>query len=315
LLEIDPFESSLTKTYIYVADPPSLGRADRQILAQHDGDISDDKYFYLHDRLGSVRLVIDDQGAVKNTYTYEPFGQMLASECTENVSNPFKFTGQYFDSEIEEYYLRARQYNPHIARFTSRDPVKGSFKVPLTLRQYLYCINNPVNRIDPAGELSLTDISVTQAISSGIRGWQAFSYTRKAYAFARHITAAADLRDVMLATLTLGLDIGQDYATGKLFNYGLKGLGKLSASLAPNDLHHIFAKPGHKLGPILGKFGGSIDDAGRAVEDAFQEAVDSGVYAGQDVKKGIVISVAGELAVVKGNIVDGVARVGTFFIP
>ncbi len=54
LLETDPCESSLTKTYIYVADPPSLGRADGEILAQHDGDISDARYFYLHDRLDSV---------------------------------------------------------------------------------------------------------------------------------------------------------------------------------------------------------------------------------------------------------------------
>jgi len=70
-----------------------------------------------------VRLVIDDSGSVKNHYTYNPFGELFATETIENVSNPFKFTGQYYDSEIKEYYLHARQYNPHIARFTSRDPI------------------------------------------------------------------------------------------------------------------------------------------------------------------------------------------------
>ncbi|MBN2137809.1 MAG: hypothetical protein JW720_08380, partial [Sedimentisphaerales bacterium] len=78
LLEIepaeDPADSSLKKTYIY---------ADRQIIAQHDGGRTAAKYFYLHDRLGSVRLVIDDDGDVQNTYTYEPFGEMLATEVTE----------------------------------------------------------------------------------------------------------------------------------------------------------------------------------------------------------------------------------------
>ena len=99
----------MKKKYIYVADP--LG-ADRQILAQHeiDDDATPDpianKYFYLHDRLGSVRLLIDDQGAVKNMYTYDPFGEMFAAECSETTENPFKFTGQWFDAEIEEYYLR-----------------------------------------------------------------------------------------------------------------------------------------------------------------------------------------------------------------
>jgi RHS repeat-associated protein len=61
------------------------------------------------------------------------------------------FTGQYYDSEIAEYYLRARQYDPHIARFTARDLVFGQFEEPLTLHRYLYCRNNPVNMVDPQG--------------------------------------------------------------------------------------------------------------------------------------------------------------------
>jgi len=149
------------KTYVY---------ANSEVIAQHDGDTSADRYFYLHDRLGSVRLVIDDQSAVKNTYTYEPFGEMFTTECTETIENPFKFTGQYFDSEIEEYYLRARQYNPHLARFTSREPVAGQFKEPLTLHKYLYCMSDPVNRIDPSGELSLTEVAFSAGMNSGLYG-------------------------------------------------------------------------------------------------------------------------------------------------
>jgi hypothetical protein len=81
----------IVKTYVY---------ANSEVIAQHEGDTSADRYFYLHDRLGSVRLVIDDSGAVKNSYTYEPFGEMFATECTETIENPFKFTGQWFDDEI-----------------------------------------------------------------------------------------------------------------------------------------------------------------------------------------------------------------------
>jgi len=147
----------IVKTYVY---------ANSEVIAQHDGDTSADKYFYLHDRLGSVRLVIDDQSAVKNTYTYEPFGEMFATECTETAENPFKFTGQYFDSEIEEYYLRARQYNPHLARFTSRDPVAGQFEQPLTLHRYLYCVNAPVNWIDPDGKWAIY-VTATSTASMG----------------------------------------------------------------------------------------------------------------------------------------------------
>ena len=46
LLEIDTSDDSITKTYIY---------ANSQIIAQHDGDHSASRYFYLHDRLDSVK--------------------------------------------------------------------------------------------------------------------------------------------------------------------------------------------------------------------------------------------------------------------
>jgi len=141
------------KTYVY---------ANSEVIAQHDGDTSDDRYFYLHDRLGSVRLVIDDGGTVQNYYTYEPFGQTIESGGT--LDNPFRFTGQYFDSEIEEYYLRARQYNPRIGRFTSRDPIGGEFQKPLTLHKYLYCRSDPVNHIDPNGRDLVSAITTGAAL-------------------------------------------------------------------------------------------------------------------------------------------------------
>ncbi len=140
LLEIDTSDDSIAKTYIY---------ANSQIIAQHNGDYSDLMYFYLHDRLGSVRQLINTNGNVIRLYTYNPFGQTLEVEGT--LSNPFRFTGQWFDREIDEYYLRERMYDPYISRFTSRDPVFGKFREPLTLHKYLYCGNDPINAIDPWG--------------------------------------------------------------------------------------------------------------------------------------------------------------------
>jgi RHS repeat-associated protein len=130
------------KTYVY---------ANSQILAQHNGNYNAPRFFYLHDRLGSVRLVINSAGDVNDTCTYNPFGEMFAAECNETVSNPFKFTGQFYDSETGQYYLKARMYDPPLMRFIYRDPVFGKFEEPLTLHKYLYCGNDPINRIDPWG--------------------------------------------------------------------------------------------------------------------------------------------------------------------
>jgi RHS repeat-associated protein len=72
--------------------------------------------------LGSVRLVIDSSGHVKNRYTYNPFGELHATETEENILNPFKYTGQYFDSETGLYYFINRIYDPYLSRFTAYDP-------------------------------------------------------------------------------------------------------------------------------------------------------------------------------------------------
>jgi RHS repeat-associated protein len=142
-----------------------------QIFAQHDGSFNAKRYFYLHDRLGSVRQVIDTMGNVVNHYTYRPFGELYpAPDFEQTVNNPFKFTGQYYDFEINEYYLRARVYDPHIGRFTARDPVRGEFKEPLTLHRYLYCLSNPVNRLDLRGEFSFPEILMTSAINATLGG-------------------------------------------------------------------------------------------------------------------------------------------------
>lgn len=72
LMELDG-SGSIEKSYIY---------ANSQIIAQHDGDSSASRYFYLHDRLGSVRQVIDTSGDVEQMYTYGPFGNLLEYDGT-----------------------------------------------------------------------------------------------------------------------------------------------------------------------------------------------------------------------------------------
>ena len=143
--------NSFTNSYIY---------ADAQILVQyaHSGDpnAADDKYYYVHDRLGSVRMVVDcntvaETVTARNTYTYSPFGKPYTGELSETVYNPFQFTGQWLDVEIDQYYLRARMYDPTMMRFTTRDPVDGKMEEPLTLHKYLYCGNDPMNRVDLNG--------------------------------------------------------------------------------------------------------------------------------------------------------------------
>lgn len=155
LCELDNSDDSLETSYIY---------ADAQILVQytHNDDVDEtinERFYYVHDRLGSVRLMVDyddstDVVSAVNTYTYNPFGDHYAPDISGTTYNPWQFTGQYNDEEIDQYYLRARQYDPAMMRFTTRDPVVGGQREPLTLHKYLYCVNDPSNRVDPTGEFA-----------------------------------------------------------------------------------------------------------------------------------------------------------------
>ncbi len=155
-------------SYAWVIDPdytyPQLSGCGYSLP---DRQISDSKlFFFLHDRLGSVRQVIDSDAHVCCLYTYDPYGRLLESDSDLSVNNHLMFTGQFYDAEIDQYYLRARQYCPTTARFTGCDPILGNYNSPLTLHQYLYCLNDPVNRYDLDGRMSLAGTMTSSGIAN-----------------------------------------------------------------------------------------------------------------------------------------------------
>jgi len=162
LVELDPSDNNaVKKCYI---------RTEDQVLMQRDGDMdTGDKYFYLHDRLGSVRALIDTDGDVESQYTYDPFGNHLENNTAGNTDNRYRFGGYKWDSTIGKLNNNARWYDPQTYRFTGRDPVRGEFEEPLTLHAYLYCLNNPINNIDPTGEVVAITTTASAATSAHLR--------------------------------------------------------------------------------------------------------------------------------------------------
>jgi RHS repeat-associated protein len=69
------------------------------------------------------------------------------------VANNYLYRGEQYNSDLGFYYLRARYYNPQTGRFLSRDPESGKPYIPATLHKYLYAGGDPVDRIDPRGQL------------------------------------------------------------------------------------------------------------------------------------------------------------------
>ena len=100
-------------------------------------------YHYASDEQGST-IFITDEDKICNKYDYDAWGNLTT--CEEIIPNRYLYTGQQFDQITQQYYLRARYYNPVIARFTQEDIYRGD-----GLNLYTYCDNNPVIYYDPSG--------------------------------------------------------------------------------------------------------------------------------------------------------------------
>ena len=125
--------SATTTTYLYGLS----------LIAETDN--AGTTHFYLGDGLGSTTQLVESDGDVANTYTYDVWGALRST--TGTTANQFDFTGEQADHKANRglVYLRARHYDPALGRFLSRDPLP-------TGNRYAYVGNNPVNFTDPSGE-------------------------------------------------------------------------------------------------------------------------------------------------------------------
>lgn len=106
--------------------------------------------FLLHDHLGSARLVVDGEGKLLSSHSYNPFG-ISSSPLPGNSLAP-GFAGLFHDSLAALTVTRGRTYVPDMGRFLQMDP---QHRIPMgaqeDLSPYAYCGCNPVNRIDRDG--------------------------------------------------------------------------------------------------------------------------------------------------------------------
>ena len=110
--------------------------------------LSDGKYhYYLKDHQGNNRVVINQSGTVEETNHYYPFGGVFAS--SGNVQ-PYKYNGKELDAKkgLNWYDYGARHYDAALGRFTTVDPSAENY---YSTSPFTYCLNNPLNYIDPLG--------------------------------------------------------------------------------------------------------------------------------------------------------------------
>jgi RHS repeat-associated protein len=105
-------------------------------------------YRIISDQLGSPRLAVNvaNLSDVPFTATYTSFGQMTGSALDWLV---FGFAGGSYDFESGLVRFGARDYDPQIGRWLSRDPKRFD---ATGANLFGYTMDDPINHVDPLGE-------------------------------------------------------------------------------------------------------------------------------------------------------------------
>jgi RHS repeat-associated protein len=107
---------------------------------------------YHADRLGSVRWVTDGTGNLVASYVYEGFGKVVGQ--SGGGGGPYQFCGLWGyrnDQDAGLLHVGARYYEVETGRWVQKDPLDNVIN-PKNLNKYVYCVNDPINRIDPNGK-------------------------------------------------------------------------------------------------------------------------------------------------------------------
>ena len=112
-------------------------------------------YYCTHDLTKNVCELLDGNGTVAATYDYAPFGAVTETVPADAVApaNPFQWSSEVYDSELDLVYYNYRHYSPSDGRWLSRDPIEEQGGENL----YGVCVNDCISKIDILGRAMRDD--------------------------------------------------------------------------------------------------------------------------------------------------------------
>jgi RHS repeat-associated protein len=122
-------------------------------------NVNGTEYYYLKNAQGDITHIVDCDGVEVASYEYDAWGNHLSINGGDIAEiNPYRYRGYRYDLETGFYSLQSRYYDPEIGRFINADDTDVLGVEQGSLLQYnlfAYCLNNPVNRFDDSGNISL----------------------------------------------------------------------------------------------------------------------------------------------------------------
>ena len=229
---------------------------------------------YLTDHQGNVRVVVDENAAVKQVNHYYPYGALFAESTNGNVQ-PYNYNGKELDRMhgLDWYDHGARHNDAAIGRWHVMDPLCEKY---YDVSPYAYCAGDPVNAIDPDGKSIWTKMLKTtmkigsRVASNGLRELgKAATYTEAVSDIKENATTVVDGNastidrigaGVSLASELLPVSVGDVKGIGD-FVKSVNGNSKLS-TLAQH-IYRIFDKATNKTVKV-GISGGKVAKNGKS---------------------------------------------------
>jgi RHS repeat-associated protein len=118
--------------------------------------------YYHHDQQGSTVMLTSQAGTVADSYSYDPAGNLLASNGT--TKPVLGYDASLTDWDVGLVYLQARVYDPSISQFLTRDPLDAE-----TGQAYEYAGDDPVNNSDPSGLCFVVSCNVYHSVGGVVK--------------------------------------------------------------------------------------------------------------------------------------------------
>ncbi len=122
------------------------------------GGLAEGETLVFHaDGHGSTRVLTDIAAAIAaiagtlQIFNYDAYGNAIGFDQSAAATTHL-YSGEQFDSRIQQQYLRARYFDASTGRFNRLDPFFGSLTEPQSFHKYLYTHADPVNGADPTGK-------------------------------------------------------------------------------------------------------------------------------------------------------------------
>lgn len=132
--------STIVREYIWLNGQPLA------VVTNRAGS-STQELFYLHtDNLGTPKKATDQSQLVVWEAQYEPYGKTTLT--TNLIDLPFRFPGQYLDTETGLHQNWHRDYEPTIGRYVQSDPIG----LDGGISTFAYAGGNPISSSDPTGQ-------------------------------------------------------------------------------------------------------------------------------------------------------------------